>query len=131
MRTRLKLAGEPLAGLFAALLFVAPAYAAGQAVPPTSDPATWWVCPVVLFFVTFVIGILAVLAGVGGGVLFVPIVSGFFPIHLDFVRGAGLLVALCGALAAGPGLLRANLASLRLAIPIALIASVCGDRSGR
>jgi uncharacterized membrane protein YfcA len=63
------------------------------------------------------------LGGVGGGVLFVPIVSGFFPFHLDFVRGAGLFVALSGALAAGPGLLKRNLASLRLALPIALIAS--------
>jgi uncharacterized membrane protein YfcA len=53
----------------------------------------------------------------------VPIVSGFFPFHLDFVRGAGLLVALSGALAAGPGLLKRNLANLRLALPVALIAS--------
>jgi hypothetical protein len=70
-------------------------------------------------------GILAVLGGVGGGVLYVPIISGFFPFHLDFVRGTGLLVALSGALAAGPGLLKMNLASLRLAIPVALIASTC------
>jgi uncharacterized membrane protein YfcA len=70
-------------------------------------------------------GIFAVLGGVGGGVLFVPIISGFFPFHLDFVRGTGLLVALSGALAAGPGLLKMNLASLRLAIPVALIASAC------
>jgi uncharacterized membrane protein YfcA len=69
-------------------------------------------------------GILAVLAGVGGGVLFTPIVGSFFPFHLDFVRGAGLIVALAGALAAGPGLLKANLANLRLALPVALIASV-------
>ena len=68
-------------------------------------------------------GIVAVLGGVGGGVLFVPIISGFFPFHLDFVRGTGLLVALSGALAAGPGLLKSNLASLRLAMPVALIAS--------
>jgi len=85
----------------------------------------WWVWPVALFFMTFVMGILAALGGVGGGVLYVPIVSGFFPFHLDFVRGAGLLVALCGALAAGPGFLRMNLASLRLAMPVALIASTC------
>jgi uncharacterized membrane protein YfcA len=70
-------------------------------------------------------GVFAVLGGVGGGVLFVPIISGFFPFHLDFVRGTGLLVALSGALAAGPGLLKMNLASLRLAIPVALIASTC------
>jgi hypothetical protein len=83
----------------------------------------WWFWPVTLFFMTFVMGILAAVAGVGGGVLFVPIVSGFCPFHLDFVRGAGLLVAMSGALAAGPGFLRMNLANLRLAMPVALIAS--------
>lgn len=85
----------------------------------------WWFWPLILLVVTFVMGVLAVLGGVGGGVLFVPIISGFFPFHLDFVRGTGLLVALSGALAAGPGLLKMNLASLRLAIPVALIASTC------
>lgn len=90
---------------------------------PAMDGADWWKWPLILLIVTFFMGIVAVLGGVGGGVLFVPIISGFFPFHLDFVRGAGLLVALCGALAAGPGLLKANLASLRLAIPVALIAS--------
>ncbi|NIM52710.1 MAG: TSUP family transporter [Gemmatimonadales bacterium] len=85
----------------------------------------WWVWPLVLFVITFFMGILAALGGVGGGVLFVPIVSGFFPFHLDFVRGCGLLVALSGALAAGPGFLKMNLACLRLAMPVALIASAC------
>ena len=83
----------------------------------------WWVWPLGLFVFTFVLGIVAVLGGVGGGVLYVPIVSGFFPFHLDFVRATGLLVALSTALAAGPGLLKRNLASLRLAMPTALIAS--------
>jgi len=90
-----------------------------------SGETAWWVWPFVLFALTFVMGILAALGGVGGGVLFVPIVSGFFPFHLDFVRGCGLLVALAGALAAGPGFLKMNLASLRLAIPVAVIASSC------
>jgi len=85
----------------------------------------WWSWPLILWAVTFAMGVVAVLGGVGGGVLFVPIISGFFPFHLDFVRGCGLLVALSGALAAGPGLLKLNLASLRLAIPVALIASSC------
>jgi uncharacterized membrane protein YfcA len=91
-------------------------------IPPVGD-TEWWVWPLVLLVVTFVMGIVAVLGGVGGGVLYVPIISGFFPFHLDFVRGTGLLVALSGALAAGPGLLKMNMASLRLAIPVALIAS--------
>ncbi|MFH1139844.1 MAG: sulfite exporter TauE/SafE family protein [Pseudomonadota bacterium] len=97
--------------------------AAAAAVPQSDLP--WWAWPLILLVVTFIMGIFAVLGGVGGGVLFVPIISGFFPFHLDFVRGAGLLVALSGALAAGPGLLKMNLASLRLALPVALIASTC------
>ena len=84
-----------------------------------------WFWPLILFLFCFALGIIAVLAGVGGGVLYVPLVSGFFPFHIDFVRGAGLMVALAGALAAGPGLLRRNLASLRLALPVALVASAC------
>jgi uncharacterized membrane protein YfcA len=95
------------------------------AVAADTSMTSWWVWPLVLFLITFVMGILAALGGVGGGVLFVPIVSGFFPFHLDFVRGCGLLVALSGALAAGPGFLKMNLASLRLAMPVALIASTC------
>jgi len=84
----------------------------------------WWLWPLVLFAVTFAMGIVAVLAGVGGGVLFVPIVGAFFPFHLDFVRAAGLLIALTSALAAAPSLLGCGLASLRLALPLALIGSV-------
>ena len=117
--------------VFAALILVVilTPIALSGAQEPTAvvDPGTtaWWVWPLALFVMTFVMGILAALGGVGGGVLYVPIVAGFFPFHLDFVRGAGLLVALSGALAAGPGFLRMNLASLRLAMPMALIASTC------
>lgn len=98
--------------------FSAPAAAAN------GGATAWWLWAIALFAVCFAIGIVAVLAGVGGGVLFVPIVGGLFPFHLDFVRGAGLLVAMTGALSAGPGLLRSGLASLRLAGPLALVGSV-------
>lgn len=86
--------------------------------------APWWAWPLALFVACFFLGIIAVPAGVGGGVLFVPIIAGFFPFHLDFVRGAGLLVALSGALSAGPRLLQSGLANLRLALPFALVSSV-------
>jgi len=91
-------------------------------VGPGTDKA-WWVLPLSLFIFTFILGIVAIAAGIGGGVLFVPIVSGFFPIGIDFVRGAGLMVALAGAISASPALLKKGLANLRLAIPMALIAS--------
>jgi uncharacterized membrane protein YfcA len=95
--------------------------------------ALWWIWPIALFAVTFALGTVAVMAGVGGGVLFVPIVGAFFPFHLDFVRGAGLLLALSGALSAAPALLRSGMASLRLAMPLALVGSmtsICGALIG-
>jgi uncharacterized protein len=101
-----------------ALGYVAPAMAADGGAAP------WWVWPIALFVLGLALGIFATLAGVGGAVLFVPIVGGFFPFHLDFVRGAGLLLALCGALSAGPALLRSGFANLRLAMPLALFGSI-------
>ena len=99
------------------------AAASAHAAAPAANGAPWWVWPLALFLVCFVMGIVAVPAGIGGGTLFVPIVGGFFPFHLDFVRGAGLLVALASALSAGPMLLRSGLGSLRLALPLAVLAS--------
>jgi uncharacterized membrane protein YfcA len=84
----------------------------------------WWIWPIALFAITFLMGIVAVMAGVGGGVLFVPIVGAFFPFHLDFVRAAGLMIALTSALSAAPTFLANGLASLRLAMPLALVGSV-------
>ena len=90
---------------------------------PMASALPWWAWVLALFVVTFMLGVVAVVTGVGGGVLFVPIVSGLFPFHLDFVRGTGLLIALAGALAAGPTLLRGGMANLQLAMPPALTAS--------
>jgi uncharacterized membrane protein YfcA len=98
-------------------------FAFAETTASNQDAVPWWIWPLILFIATFILGILAVLGGVGGGVLFVPIIGGFFPFNMDFVRGAGLFVALAGALAAGPGLLKRGFADLRLAIPLALIAS--------
>ena len=107
--------------LVAMVLASEPAIAESAA--PTASTLPWWAWVLLLFVVTFLLGVVAVVAGVGGGVLFVPIVSGLFPFHLDFVRGTGLLIALAGALAAGPTLLRSGMANLQLAMPPALTAS--------
>ncbi|WP_161953526.1 sulfite exporter TauE/SafE family protein [Prosthecochloris marina] len=93
-----------------------------EAVP--SESIAWWVWVLLLFIFSFFLGIVAIVAGVGGGVLYVPIVSSLFPFHLDFVRGAGLMVALAGALSAGAPLLKKGLANLKLALSMALIGSV-------
>lgn len=99
------------------------ALSAHAAALPGSAATPWWVWPLALFVACFLMGIVAVPAGIGGGTLFVPIVGSFFPFHLDFVRGAGLLVALASALSAGPMLMRSGLGSLRLALPLAVLAS--------
>ncbi len=113
-----------LLGAFGVWLWMMGSSALGAANPGGQGSSLpWWAWMLILLVMTFIMGIVAVLGGVGGGVIFVPIVSGFFPFHLDFVRCAGLLVALSGALSAGPGLLRAGMADLRLALPTALIAS--------
>lgn len=113
-----------LVSLLLLLAYAGPAFTGDANAAQGWIVAPWWAWPIALFAVSFAIGVVAVVAGVGGGVLFVPIVSGFFPFHLDFVRGAGLLVALCAALSATPTLLRQGLASLRLAMPLALVGSV-------
>ncbi len=111
--------------LAAGLGLAGAACAATPAVPAAEAGAhAWWAWPLALFVLTFFLGIVAVIAGVGGGVLFVPIVASFFPFHLDYVRGAGLVLALTGTLAAGPSLLRSGLANLRLVMPLALAGSV-------
>jgi uncharacterized protein len=115
------LAGSTVLAIVAALWPAAAVAAVGAA--EIASPIAWWIWPLALFVVCFFLGIIAVPAGVGGGVLFVPLVSGFFPFHLDYVRGAGLLVALASALAAGPSLLRSGLANMRLSLPLAVIAS--------
>jgi uncharacterized protein len=96
---------------------------AADATGVAASSAPWWFWPLALFVCCFAMGIVAVPAGIGGGTLFVPIIGSFFPFHLDFVRGAGLLVALASALSAGPMLLRSGLGSLRLTMPLAVLAS--------
>ena len=98
-----------------------PAGGVAQDAGPAIKWSSW---ALALFVLSLAIGFVSVLAGSGGGVLFVPLLAGFFPFHLDFVRGAGILVALSSALAASPRLFRSGLVSLRLAMPAALVASI-------
>lgn len=107
------------------LVFALPA-AAEETASASGDTEglPWYGWTALLFLFTVFLGIIAVLAGIGGGVLFVPIVSAVFPFHLDFVRGAGLLVALSGALSASPKLMQKGFAVLRLALPLCLFGSI-------
>jgi len=81
----------------------------------------WVIWPVSLFVFTLIIGIIAPISGVGGGVLFVPLTTAFFPFNLDFIRGTGLIMALASALSSTPQLTRKGLANLRVMAPLVIV----------
>ena len=83
----------------------------------------WWIWPIVLFLFAILIGVLAPLSGVGGGVIFVPTATAFFPFHVDFIRGAGLIAAMTSALSSAPHFARRGLANLRVAAPLLIVSA--------
>lgn len=85
---------------------------------------SWWLYPVFLFFIAFVIGIFSVIAGLGGGSIFVPFAATFFPFNFAFIRGAGLFVTLGSSLSSSHLLIKKGNANLKLALPFALSGSL-------
>lgn len=83
---------------------------------------------VALFLVTIIIGVIAVLGGTGGGVLFTPIMMGFTPINSYIIRATGLFVALAGSLIAARPFLHKGLANTKLllfaAVPYTIFAII-------
>lgn len=107
------------------LVLLTPLFVSAAVEPQPPENTTQWLFWVAgLFLFCLALGVVAVLGGVGGGVLFVPIVGSLFPFHIDFVRGAGLLVALSAASTSSSKLLRTGHASLRLGLPFAVVASI-------
>jgi len=86
----------------------------------TADGA--WMLIVGSFLMSFVIAIVAVLGGVGGGVLFTPVMLGFTSIDSLLVRSTGLVVAMFSGLVSSGPFMRKGLADIRIvfycAIPI-------------
>ena len=74
--------------------------------------------PITLFFgflgACILIGIVGVLGGVGGGVVFTPLMMGFTDIDSYIIRTTGLLVAMVGSLVAARPFLRRGLANIKL-----------------
>jgi len=86
-----------------------------------------------LFLFTFAIGVVSPLSGVGGGVLFVPLATAFFPFSIDFIRGTGLIMALTSALSSTPYLIRRRLANIKIMSPltvVSIITSILGGITG-
>jgi len=91
---------------------------------------SWYKWPAILFSFGLIIGVIAPMTGVGGGVLFVPVSTALFPFNVDFIRGAGLVVALTSALSSAPAYIKKNLANFRITIPILIISSVSSIMGG-
>ncbi len=84
----------------------------------------WWMWVLALFFMTLGIGIVAPIAGVGGGVLFTPLTMAFYPFSTDFIRGAGLVMAMTSALSSAPHFAKKGLANLRILAPVVVVSII-------
>lgn len=108
------------------LLHVGSSYASAQTIVPAGmNPLVF---SLVLLGVTMLIGVIAVLGGTGGGVIFTPLMMGFTPINSFIIRATGLFVALSGSLVAARPFLRRGLANTKLllfaAVPYTIFAVI-------
>ncbi|MBI4776888.1 MAG: sulfite exporter TauE/SafE family protein [Deltaproteobacteria bacterium] len=77
---------------------------------------TIWLWLFGFFLLSFGIALVAVIGGIGGGVLFTPFMLAFTPVDSLIVRATGLIVAMfSGLISTGP-FMRGGLASLRVCI---------------
>ena len=115
--------------IFAVLLTIATLYAAETGEVGQVTEETVGISPLMFFLiflvVTTLMGIFAVLAGVGGGVIFTPIMMGFTPIDSYIIRATGLFVAMAGALIAARPFLRRGITNVRLLFMSAVPYGVC------
>lgn len=96
------------------------------------DPFSMWLIIVGSFLISTAIAIIAVIAGIGGGVIFTPIMLGFTSMDSLVIRATGLVVAMFGGLISSGPFMKSRLANLRIVffcgVPItigALAGSVC------
>ena len=76
------------------------------------------------FLLSFGIACLAVIAGIGGGVIFTPIMLAFTSVDSVIVRGTGLIVAMFSGLVSTGPFMRRGLANLRIVICLVVAYSV-------
>ncbi len=56
--------------------------------------------------------------------MFVPLATAFFPFSVDFIRGAGLIIALTSALSSAPHLIKKGLADVKILSPIVIVSVI-------
>ena len=78
------------------------------------DPFSMWLIIVGSFLISTAIAIIAVIAGIGGGVIFTPIMLGFTSMDSLVIRATGLVVAMFGGLISSGPFVKSRLANLRI-----------------
>jgi uncharacterized membrane protein YfcA len=68
------------------------------------------------FFLSFAIALIAVIGGIGGGVLFTPILLAFTSLDSLIVRATGLIVAMFSGLISTGAFMKSGLANLRICV---------------
>ena len=81
---------------------------------PILDPLSMWLIIVGSFLISTAIAIIAVIAGIGGGVIFTPIMLGFTSMDSLVIRATGLVVAMFGGLISSGPFMKNRLANLRI-----------------
>lgn len=122
-----KLLRSPVPECIALVLTLVVSYAAiftlsgGQEAPPAGAMSVTQIGLIsLLFFVlSFVIAIISVMAGIGGGVLFTPIMLAFTSVDSLIVRATGLIVAMFSGLVSTGPFMRSGLANLRVSVLLA------------
>ena len=81
-----------------------------------NNTITLWL--LAFFLVSFAIGIISVLAGIGGGVIFTPIMLAFTPIDSIVIRATGLIVAMFSGLIASGIFMRKGIGNLKMCVTL-------------
>jgi uncharacterized membrane protein YfcA len=72
------------------------------------------------FLISFAIALVSVLAGIGGGIIFTPIMMAFTPVDSLVIRATGLIVAMFGGLMSTGVFMKKGLGNLNMCIILAV-----------
>jgi len=72
------------------------------------------------FLISFSIALVSVLAGIGGGIIFTPVMMAFTPVNSVVIRATGLIVAMFGGLMSTGVFMKKGLGNLKICIILAV-----------
>jgi Predicted permeases len=75
---------------------------------------------IAFFLISFAIALISVLAGIGGGILFTPIMMAFTPVNSLVIRATGLIVAMFGGLISTGVFMKKGLGNLKICIILSI-----------